>query len=400
MKMHTKLTPEGVRDILFDECRAKAEAQRRLRSIFVHRGYQEVITPGLEYFDVFNLPGAAISQQEMYKSIDCAGRLLVFRPDSTLPIARMAASRLQDQRRPLRLYYEQNVYRSHPALSGKSHESAQMGIELLGAGGLRADLEIICTAVECLQAVAPDFRIELGHAGFFKLLADRLPISSEQREAIRSTIETKNYGDLDQLLDSLGDLPESSAMRSLPRLFGGEEVLSQTEDWNLGGAAAETLDYLRTLYLALKNLGLGERLMVDLGLVQRNDYYSGVVFSGYVQERGGPVLTGGRYDRLCGYFGLAMPAAGFAMDLEAAAGLLSGRLPKAPASEYLVHGEAGYEVQAQQEISRLTAQGVQVEGSVWDSLEEALQYARQAGIPKLVCVGESLREILVEEAEA
>lgn len=42
---------------------------------------------------------------------------------------------------------------------------------------------------------------------------------------------------------------------------------------------SETLDYMRTLYTALSSLGLDDRLMVDFGLVQRNDYYTGVVFA-------------------------------------------------------------------------------------------------------------------------
>ena len=104
MRTYSKITPEGARDLLFEECRARREAQARLSRVFSLRGYREVITPGLEYFDVFNLPGAAVSQQEMYKCTDNHGRLLVFRPDSTLPIARMAASRLQGQEKPLRFF--------------------------------------------------------------------------------------------------------------------------------------------------------------------------------------------------------------------------------------------------------------------------------------------------------
>lgn len=399
MKPFTKLTPEGVRDVLFEECRARGEARRRLTEIFARRGYQEVMTPGLEYFDVFNLPGAAVPQQEMYKSTDGAGRLLVFRPDSTLPIARMAAARLHNHRRPMRLYYCQDVYRSHPALSGMSHELPQMGVELLGAGGLRADLEVICAAVEALRAVTPDFRVEVGHAGFFKLLAGRLDVSNEEREEIRATIEAKNYGALGGLLDPLGDSPEAVAIRTLPRMFGGEEVLAQAEGWNLDGEAAQTLEYLRTLYAALKELGLGDRLMVDLGLVQRNDYYSGVVFSGYVQEQGGPVLTGGRYDGLCSQFGAPMPAAGFALDMDAAATLVGRDMTETGPAEALVHGETGYEIQAQQETARLTAQGVRVEGSVWETLDEALAYAQAAGIEKVIAVGKTMREIPVGEAK-
>lgn len=216
MKNYSKLTPEGVRDVLFDQCRAHREAQRRLASLFARRGYREVVTPGLEYYDVFSLPGAAIPQQDMYKSTDSAGRLLVFRPDSTLPIARMAAARLQNHQRPLRLYYCQSVYRAWPALWGRSHESAQMGVELLGARGLRADLEVIGAGAEALRAVTGDFRIELGHAGLFRLLAGRLDISPERREELRATIETKNYGALGELLDPLGDSPEVRAIRRLP----------------------------------------------------------------------------------------------------------------------------------------------------------------------------------------
>ena len=138
MRTYSRITPEGARDILFEECRGHREVQHRLAGAFSLRGYREVMTPGLEYYDVFSLPGAALPQREMYKTTDNRGRLVVFRPDSTLPIARMAASRLQGECRPLRLYYNQNVYRNRPDLSGRNAESAQMGVELMGAGGLAA----------------------------------------------------------------------------------------------------------------------------------------------------------------------------------------------------------------------------------------------------------------------
>ena len=65
MKTYSKITPEGTRDLLFEDCRARREVEARLARIFTLRGYREVITPGLEYYDVFNLAGAAIPQQEM-----------------------------------------------------------------------------------------------------------------------------------------------------------------------------------------------------------------------------------------------------------------------------------------------------------------------------------------------
>ena len=395
MRTYSKITPEGARDLLFEECRARREVQAKLSQVFTLRGYREVITPGLEYFDVFNLPGAAIPQQEMYKCTDNHGRLVVFRPDSTLPIARMAASRLQGWERPLRFFYSQTIYRNRPDLSGRSDESAQMGIELMGAGGLRADLEAIATAVEALSACVPDFRVEIGHARFFQALADQLPLSPEEKEGLRDTIESKNYAALSERLDPLGDLPAARAMAQLPRLFGGEEALAGAERWFQDGETRDILESLKGLYQALGQLGLGDRLMVDLGLVQRNDYYTGVVFSAYVPQRGDAVLLGGRYDGLCGKFGDPMPAVGFSIDLDAVADLNAALAGPAPV-EALVYGEPGFEMQGQKLVSSLAGQGVLCESSLFETEAETLEYAKKRNIPTVYVVGENTREITLE----
>ena len=395
MRTYSKITPEGARDLLFEECRARREVQAKLSQVFTLRGYREVITPGLEYFDVFNLPGAAIPQQEMYKCTDNHGRLVVFRPDSTLPIARMAASRLQGWERPLRFFYSQTIYRNRPDLSGRSDESAQMGIELMGAGGLRADLEAIATAVEALSACVPDFRVEIGHARFFQALADQLPLSPEEKEGLRDTIESKNYAALSERLDPLGDLPAARAMAQLPRLFGGEEALAGAERWFQDGETRAILESLKGLYQALGQLGLGDRLMVDLGLVQRNDYYTGVVFSAYVPQRGDAVLLGGRYDGLCGKFGDPMPAVGFSIDLDAVADLNAALAGPSPV-EALVYGEPGFEMQGQKLVSSLAGQGVLCESSLFETEAETLEYAKKRNIPTVYVVGENTREITLE----
>ena len=54
--------------------------------------------------------------------------------------------------------------------------------------------------------------------------------------------------------------------------------------------------------------------------------------------------------------------------------------------------------QAQRELARLAGEGVRAEASVWESLEEALAYAREAGIEKVLCAGETVRELTGKEA--
>ena len=182
------------------------------------------------------------------------------------------------------------------------------------------------------------------------------------------------------------------AIRNLPRLFGGEEALEAAEAYCRDEETAGVLRYLRKLYASLSRLGLGEKLMVDLGLVQRNDYYTGVVFSSYVQEHGEAVLLGGRYDSLCEKFDSPMPAVGFAADVEALAVLMSPEEREAlPVT--VIHGEDGYEMEAQKLLSQLTAEGKNCESSVFETREEARAYAAAIGAAALISVGKETKEV-------
>ncbi len=93
MKKYCKITPEGTRDLLFEECLTYRNIEKLLAGVFQSRGFHEVITPGLEYYDVFSQGESSIPQEFMFKVTDNKGRLMVVRPDSTLPIARLTATK-------------------------------------------------------------------------------------------------------------------------------------------------------------------------------------------------------------------------------------------------------------------------------------------------------------------
>ncbi len=140
--------------------------------------------------------------------------------------------------------------------------------------------------------------------------------------------------------------------------------------------------------------------MVDLGLVQRNDYYTGIVFSAYVPHHGAAVLMGGRYDGLCEKFGEPMPAVGFAVDVDACALLLENGMEEEPAPAVLVYGEPGFEAEAESAVSLLTRQGRLCELSLFETLEQAEGYARDRGIPRLVLVGRQVTEMEIKRKGA
>ncbi|MBQ1838091.1 MAG: ATP phosphoribosyltransferase regulatory subunit [Ruminococcus sp.] len=390
MKKILKMTPEGTRDFLFAECAAMDDVCGRIEKVFAGRGFKRVITPGIEFYDVFSLPCSGIAQEDMFKTTDNKGRLMVVRPDSTLPIARMVSTRLQNNLMPVRLYYKQAVYRNNPTLTGRRNELMQMGVELLGVKGLRADLEVITTAVEALTAVAGDFRIELGHAEVFDALSDGLDISENEKEKIRLTIEGKNYSALNNLLDKLEPCRAVSAIKSLPSLFGGEEVFERARAICAGTKASDALDYLHKIYTSLLALGLGDKLIIDLGLVQRNDYYTGMVFTGYIDGIGDAVLSGGRYDDLLSEFDMPMGAAGFAIDTDAVTlkTLSDAKVSYADNPAVLVYAEDGQELRAIELVAELNRAGRKAQFSVLPTWEETEAFARQRGIAQVITVGE------------
>ena len=389
MNKYATFTPEGTRDLLFEECEARREIEKELSLMFKWRGYKKVITPTLEFFDVFNRESSGQAPESMYTLTDYRGRIMVMRPDSTLPIARIAATRLKAASYPLRLYYNQRVFRRARNFSGHSDETTQAGIELIGASGLRADLEIIVTAMDALEKCeAPDFRLEIGHAGFFKALSKSLKATNAQKDRIIELIDTKNYAALNDLLDSLKDTQASRVLRNLPRLFGDKKVIEQAKENCQSKDEIEPLDYLSQIYDKLEALGLSDKINIDLGLVHRNNYYSGLVFRGFIHGSGQTVLSGGRYDRLIGEFGKNLAAIGFGLEIDALANamLKRGELGSKKQADVLVFGQEGFELEALLHIRSLNSQGLVCENCVETNLKAAKSYARKIGIKRLDCL--------------
>lgn len=382
-------TPEGTRDRLFSECLERRKMQSALIELFRRRGCTEVITPDVEFYDLFVQSGNPIPQEAMLKIIDRSGRIMVMRPDCTAPIARVAATKLKHLPLPQRLYYEQTVFRDSLAHEGGSREIAQCGVEMIGAVGEKADLEMVAMAVDALRSCGLEqFHIELGHAGFYRALAGRMNIPADGQERLRAAIEGKNFALLNDLLEPYREANAYSALRRLPYLFGGVEVLDEAE--RLAGPCG-SLDYLRRIYAELSTAGYGDWIRFDLGLVHQLDYYTGLVFRGYAQGAGAPVLSGGRYDNLMEQFGRKADSTGFAVDVDAVGACLSVEAQKL---ETIIHYGPGQLARALAEADKLPAGSCEL--SPCRTLDSTLNLAREKGAAWVLVIGDSeVRELAV-----
>ena len=396
MKRYDLITPEGTRDLLFEDCLARRKAEKALSELFEGFGYSEVVTPGIEFYDAFMGSARNFRQESLYKLTDSKGRLMVLRPDCTIPIARLAATRLKEEQTPLRLYYIQSVFTNNALLKGRSDEVVQAGIELIGGENeKRADLEVLCTAVEALAAFDKDnFRLEIGHIGYFKELVAQLDLEDNVVEEIRMLISTKNYPALNDLLDEIGSNNITKALKQLPSLFGGIEVLDKASEIYTNDKITGILHNLKKIFGRLSSMGYEGKISVDLGIVSHMDYYTGVVFKGYLSEIGDSVLKGGRYDKLISSFGKDMPAIGFGIKVDLVARHLKkkGELPEVKPVDAVIFGEKGYVVEAMMYARELIAKGLKVEHSLYNTYEDTVAFAKAKGVKKIITVGEKITE--------
>ncbi|MCX7841924.1 MAG: ATP phosphoribosyltransferase regulatory subunit [Clostridia bacterium] len=308
-------TPEGVQDILLEDCYIKRKLEAKLRRVFAGFGYNEVETPTIEFYDVFAADSDVTPQETMFKFFDQQGRILVLRPDITIPIARIAATKYRDARYPMKLSYIGNTFKYNELGGGKQKEFTQAGVEILGASTPEADAEIIATAISAVKAAGlENFQIDIGQVDFFKGIMEETGLAQQEIEQMRILIDRKDFLGVEELVKQ-HDIPDAlkELIFSLPGLFGSTDVIDKVEKMAVNKRSLKALENLRQILNILDEYELGKYVSVDLGMVQSLNYYTGLIFRGFTYGVGFPILSGGRYDNLVEKFGKKCPATGFSL---------------------------------------------------------------------------------------
>ena len=311
-------TPWGFRDILPEEAQAREEIACTVKGCFREHHYLPVETPLLE--DKGSLEEGGRIADTPFKLFDDDGRLLVVRPDNTLPIVRLVSTRMRAADLPLRLRYEAPVVRECQRNAGGSRQFTQLGFELIGAGDVAGDVEIVSLVAETVRELAlPDARIIAGSVRPFK----ELLAVCEDRELAAEALRCVHANDFVGLDARVAASAESDAVKAaiseLPRLHGDAEVLDRVDALlEATGIAAPLTRELRDLVDGLAPED-AQVLSFDFSIMNSFDYYTGLVFKAYAGGLPDPVGSGGRYDSIfTGAFGdgIEVPAAGFAFSLE------------------------------------------------------------------------------------
>lgn len=344
------LLPEYLADALPAESARIEALRRRVLDHFRSRGYEMVMPPMLEYLESLLTGAGQDLKLRTFNLVDqLSGRTMGVRADITPQAARIDAHLLNHQG-VTRLCYCGSVLHTLPATISAGREPVQIGAELYGYAGIEADLDVIRLMAGAFEEIRlPVSRIDLGHVGIFRALAEAAGLPQEAEESLLNLLQAK---DVPGLQEACIDVPSPyrEALQRLPQLYGGAEVLER--------AAAElpSLPAISAALNSLRHLLAGAPdfpFSIDLSDLRGYHYHNGVVFAAYCAGYPAAIARGGRYDGAGKAFGRARPATGFSMDLREVARLA----PVGQVNGAILAPQAGQDKNLATHIAALREQG-------------------------------------------
>lgn len=385
--------PRGVKDFLPDMAGRMNLLEEKLSGCFELWGYRGVITPSIENLDVIALAEPELLER-MFKFEDRdSGKLLALRPDMTAQIARLVSSHLKDRPMPLRLHYSGPVLHYGKGEKGERREIYQSGLELVGLEQPEADGEVIAVAIEALKSTGlTGFKIDVGQVEFFRSVIEGLSLPHSLRDEVEAAVSRKDRSGLEDILPKLKlKADDAEVLLALPTLFGDRTVLDRAAGMKLNERAKKALDNLSGVLDTIDSYGLMEYITVDLGEIRGLNYYTGVIFEGFVAGIGEEICGGGRYDSLLGRYGYDAPATGFAINIETLMKALSmqSALHDADCVDFLVVSGNATIHDAMKLARTLRNKGFKVARDIEKrELEKSIAFAKRECMGKLVVVGD------------
>ena len=355
---------------MLDETLLKREerAMLALRALYRSRGYRPFRMSRFEEYEFYMRNKDYLESGRVITFTDTDGKLMALKPDVTLSIIKNGEDEPGCRQR---VYYDESVFRV-PAGDRQFREIRQAGLECIGDVGLYEEYEVLLLAAGSLGAISERFVLDLSHLGILSALLEETGLDEGFRRRAAACFAEKNAHDLRALCLGNGvdaDLTEKlcrCAALNGPLVETVEELETLCPD-----SAAESLEELRTLGRLLGKTPWGDRVRLDFSVVNNMGYYSGIVFSGYLEGIVETVLSGGRYDRLMQKLGRRSGAIGFAVYLDLL-GALSGEEADRDADVLLLApGDADPEMVARA-AEKLAAEGKRV--SVQARVPAALVY--------------------------
>ena len=291
--LHPALLPQGFRDLLAPDAAAEATAVAHLMAVLASRGYERVKPPLAEYEEnLLSAAGAAMASETFRLMDPISQRMIGLRADMTPQVARIAATRLKEAPRPLRLCYAGQVLRIRGSEIRPERQVGQVGAELIGSEDVAADVEVLAIAAAGLGALGvAGLSVDLTLPTLVPAVCRACDLDAAAVEAVRAALDHKDAAKTARVggraAPLLGRLLEAAgaAATALP-------VLAALD---LPPAAAAERRRLEAVVARLAAAEPGLAITIDPVENRGFEYHTGVSFSFFARGVRGELGRGGRY---------------------------------------------------------------------------------------------------------
>jgi len=315
-------TVRGMRDLLPVDAERMRHAEQVSRTISKLYGYEEIITPVLESYDLLAAKTSEEIRERMYTFKDLGDRKVALRPEFTASVARLVANKLRNEPKPMRLFSVGSLYRYDEPQYGRFREFWQSNYELFGSARPEADAEILILTNDLLKKLGlQNFCFKVGHTGILRGILTQEGLDEAKQNSVRQLLDKKLWTDAlvaareagvsQKCLDVLESLFETRSEDAFKVL---ESVKETVLDYESAVAAVENLWKILEL---VKDSGAQLEVMVEAGFARGLEYYTGIIFESYIPGLDIALGGGGRYDKLIQLFGgEPIPAVGVAQGID------------------------------------------------------------------------------------
>ena len=292
---------------------AAEEIRFALRALYQSRGYDLYRMGKFEEYDLYGRNKDFLVSDRVITFTDTGGKLMALKPDVTLSIVKNTRDGDGAVRK---LCYDENVYRVAKG-TGAFREIGQTGLECIGGIDLCCASEVLKLAAESLKHISGDWALVVTHLGILSRVLDALSPRRDVRSALLACVSAKNRQGVRETCSAFGVAPEkAAALESLLSVGGGvDEAIEQLDPLCARLGLSEEAEELRRT-LSVFTGSERRNVQIDFSLTGDLNYYTGVLFQGFVSGVPGSVLSGGCYDGLMRRMGRRDRAVGFAVYLD------------------------------------------------------------------------------------
>ena len=311
-----------MRDLLPKDAEMMRYVEQVSRTISKLYGYEEIITPVLESYELLAAKTSEEIRERMYTFNDLGGRKVAMRPEFTASVARLVVNKLKNEAKPLRLFSTGSLYRYDEPQYGRFREFWQANYELFGSDRPEADAEILILTDNILKKVGlENYRFKIGHTGILRGILTKEGLDDSQQNSVRQMLDKKLWADALTVAYEAGI--SQNGLDALERLLEttGEDVfqvLSQIRECMKDyETALKAVDNLWRILELINGSGTQLDMLVEAGFARGLEYYTGMIFESYIPELDIALGGGGRYDKLIELFGgEPVPAVGVAQGID------------------------------------------------------------------------------------